>query len=172
MPQSSRIVAVAGMFNTGTNFLETQLRKNLLHTSSLWQVPWGKHRLANTKWNHTAKSMEQYTKQHVLPVVVIRHPLVWLHSMCKSPYAAKWRHTKRHCPNLIFDDEFPKSTAGNAVPVSVKFDEQHVEHFDSLVGLWNDWYRMYLAVDYPILMGTLCMLVYIADSHHCMLRLT
>jgi hypothetical protein len=37
-----RIVAVAGMFNTGTNLLDNQLRKNIMNLTqpNLWQVPW------------------------------------------------------------------------------------------------------------------------------------
>jgi hypothetical protein len=42
VPFEQRILAVAGMFNTGTNLLDNQLRKNILGLSkpSLWQVPW------------------------------------------------------------------------------------------------------------------------------------
>jgi hypothetical protein len=37
-----RQLAVAGMFNTGTNLLDNQMRKNILDMpmKSLWQVPW------------------------------------------------------------------------------------------------------------------------------------
>jgi hypothetical protein len=42
VPIEQRILAVAGMFNTGTNLLDNQLRKNILGLSkpNLWQVPW------------------------------------------------------------------------------------------------------------------------------------
>jgi hypothetical protein len=42
VPFEQRILAVAGMFNTGTNLLDNQLRKNILGLSkpNLWQVPW------------------------------------------------------------------------------------------------------------------------------------
>jgi hypothetical protein len=42
VPLDQRIVAVAGMFNTGTNLLDNQLRKNIMNLTqpNLWQVPW------------------------------------------------------------------------------------------------------------------------------------
>jgi hypothetical protein len=36
-----------------------------------------------------------------------------------------------------------------AVPVKITFDKQNIVHWDSLVDLWNDWYRQYLQADYP-----------------------
>jgi hypothetical protein len=38
------------------------------------------------------------------------------------------------------------------VPVTIKFDRESKFHWDSLVDLWNDWYRQYLVADYPRLM--------------------
>jgi len=40
---SDRIVAVAGLLNTGTNLLDIQLMRKLCGVKQLWQVPWGKH---------------------------------------------------------------------------------------------------------------------------------
>jgi hypothetical protein len=42
VPLEQRQLAVAGMFNTGTNLLDNQLRKNIfgLAKPNLWQVPW------------------------------------------------------------------------------------------------------------------------------------
>ena len=76
---SDRIVAVAGLFNTGTNLLDIQLMRNLRGVKRLWQVPWGKHRMAEVKWNHTANEMENIKKENVLPIVIVRDPLAWLH---------------------------------------------------------------------------------------------
>lgn len=45
----------------------------------------------------------------------------------------------------------PTSPTG-AVPVLIKFDKTSKFHWDSLVDLWNDWYRQYLEADYPRLM--------------------
>ena len=158
VPFEQRRLGVAGMFNTGTNLLEAQLRKNIiLPKASLWQVPWGKHRMADVKYNHTAADMEQYDKDKVLPIVMIRDPFAWLQSMCASPYAAEWRHSKHHCPNLIPNelDRIQYHHLQNAFEVTVIFDRQSKRHFQSLVHLWSEWYAQYLHVDYPILMSKL-----------------
>lgn len=103
MQKDDRIVGVAGMFNTGTNYLDITMHHNIygLQHENLWQVPWGKHRMAYVKWNHTAPEMDEYNKTHVLPVVVIRDPYSWMQSMCKSPYAAIWRN-KKHVSQDFF----------------------------------------------------------------------
>ena len=70
---------------------------------------------------------------------------------CKQPYAADWKHSKTHCPNLVpTEKEQPEPTG--AVPVDIKFDKTSKFHWESLVDLWNDWYRQYLEADYPRLM--------------------
>jgi hypothetical protein len=158
VPYELRRLGVAGMFNTGTNLLEAQLRKNImLPKESLWQVPWGKHRMADVKYNHTAADMEKYDKDMVLPIVMIRDPFAWLQSMCASPYAAHWRHDKHHCPNMIPNemDRVKYKNIQKAFEVTVIFDGQSKRHFQSLVHLWSEWYEQYLHVDYPILMSTL-----------------
>jgi hypothetical protein len=67
---------------------------------------------------------------------------------CKQPYAATWKHSKTHCPNLVpTDKEGPEPTG--AVPVDIRFDQNSKFYWDSLVDLWNDWYRQYLVADYP-----------------------
>ena len=155
VPLEQRQLGVAGMFNTGTNLLETQLDKNIvLPQASLWQVPWGKHRMADVKYNHTAPDMEPYDKDKVLPIVMIRDPFAWLQSMCASPYAAHWRHDKHHCPNMIPNevDRVKYKNLQHSFEVTVIFDEQSKRHFQSLVHLWSEWYAQYLHVDYPILM--------------------
>jgi hypothetical protein len=158
VPLKLRQLGVAGMFNTGTNLLEAQLRKNvILPREILWQVPWGKHRMADVKYNHTAADMEQYDKDNVLPIVMIRDPFAWLQSMCASPYAAHWRHDEHHCPNMIPNemDRDKYKNLQDAFEVSVVFDGQSKRHFQSLVHLWSEWYAQYLHVDYPILMSKL-----------------
>ena len=79
-PQDQIRLAVAGMFNTGTNLLDNMIRKNIkVPKASLWQVPWGKHRMAEVKWNHTAKGMDDsIDKNKVFPVVVIRDQFSFL----------------------------------------------------------------------------------------------
>jgi hypothetical protein len=120
----------------------------------------GKHRMANVKETHVAPQMGNVNKTSILPIVVIRHPLAWLQSMCAHPYAASWRHNSAHCPNFIPNEidqsHFPKAAMSSSFPVTVQFDEKDHVTFDSLIHLWNDWYRQYLNVDYPIVVGTYC----------------
>jgi hypothetical protein len=160
VPKRQRLLAVAGLFNTGTNLLDTHLQHNVhLTLASVWQVPWGKHRMADTKHSHTAKGMEKIAKDQVLPVVIIRDPFAWLQSMCAHPYAAHWRYGPHHCPNLVPNavdaQHFPHlSNHQSAFGVTVKFDKESHATFDSLAHLWSEWYAQYLQVDYPILMST------------------
>ncbi|GAX26244.1 hypothetical protein FisN_16Lh072 [Fistulifera solaris] len=150
-----RILAVAGLFNTGTNLLNTQFTRNIQGIKTLWQVPWGKHRMAQVKWEHTAHEMEQHNKEHVLPVVIIRDPLAWMQSMCANPYAAKWRHGTHHCPNLVPDEldrQFYRHLPNdNAFGVRIKYDTESQYEFDSLAHLWSDYHLQYMNADYPVL---------------------
>lgn len=164
VPVRDASVAVAGLFNTGTNpaamylAANCQMPYNTMDKSSghsmRWQVPWGKHMLANRKWNNTARHDVKVNKNHVLPVILIRDPYTWMQSMCRHPYAAHWPHAgadataaaaaDQHCPNLV-------TTNGSSIPVSIKYPGEKAE-WDSLVHLWSDWYNQYLNADYPRLM--------------------
>ena len=105
----------------------------------LWHVPWGKHNPVSWRTHHKAiigsKGVEQ---THVLPVVMIKDPFQWMSSMCRHPYAAQWKYTKSNCPHLL------KNGVGNTVTVPYRADK--VGTYESLVGLWNDWYGDYLAI--------------------------
>lgn len=78
VPPSDRVVAVAGMFNTGTNAMAFHLRQNIQNIDSPWQVPWGKHRMEYVRLNHTAGGLEDYNQTNVLPIVLIRDPFYWM----------------------------------------------------------------------------------------------
>jgi hypothetical protein len=156
-PPSEAYVGVAGLFNTGTNLLEYHLRTNLRHPASIyhyrWQVPWGKHRMATAKWNNTVADSIMDNKDYALPIVIVRDPLHFFQSMCKHPYAARWRHGDQHCPNLVPSDSDHANYKNlqETFGVTVKFDSNSSVHFDSLAELWSSWYNEYLETDYPIL---------------------
>ena len=62
-------------------------------------------------------------------------------SMCRHPYAARWSPHKRNdpiCPRLLSKD-------GKTSKVTVSYRSDNKGYYDSLVGLWNDWYGDYLA---------------------------
>jgi hypothetical protein len=58
--------------------------------------------------------------------------------MCHHHYAAKWEHSAEHCPDF---------SAPNleTVVIYAEFNRNH----QSILGLWNDYYREYLAVPWP-----------------------
>jgi hypothetical protein len=72
--------------------------------------------------------------------------------MCRIPYGARWRHKKFHCPNLIPNkmdlDVFKSLEANKPVKVYVKYSEI-IQHHDSILHFWNDWYRDYLNAKWP-----------------------
>lgn len=72
--------------------------------------------------------------------------------MCKSPYAAHWKHRAAHCPNLVPDKADRrrfKNEINDTFPVKVIFDENQKFYWDSLAHLWSDWYQRYLKATYP-----------------------
>lgn len=80
-------------------------------------------------------------------------------SQCKNAYAADWYRTKQHCPNLVptaLDlEKFGKllQHSNNQFNVTVYFDKNQIIGWDSLVHLYNDYYRQYLFdANYPRLL--------------------
>ena len=151
IPANVRHMAPAGMFNSGTNLLHFLIQKNCNfrglgpgRMSMRQSVPWGKHRLFSTRANHTADHpMYQGLKHHdTLAVVVIRDPYTWLQSMCRQPYSAQYRHSKKTCPNLV---PYPSDLANTKyTPVNVKYETGYRVAYDSMAHLWNEWYGDYI----------------------------
>ena len=156
--KGQRYTAVAGLFNTGTNAMEFHLQHNLKMPSK-WQVPWGKHRVPAVRLNHTAPGMDKVNRENVMPIIMIRDPFAFMQSMCKSPYAAVWKHQSKHCPNLVPNSadraKFGSNlqASGGLFNVTVNFDKNQKLHWDSLIHLYTDWYNQYWKdADYPRLM--------------------
>jgi hypothetical protein len=148
-------LGIAGMFDSGTNLAANFLHNNCIMPLEIyWQVPWGKHVLAERRLDHDVfklKKKEYVDPSTVLPVVLIRDPYFWMQSLCRHNYGAQWLHTNEHCPNLVPNEvdyktfNFPKGT----IPVRIKYDFA-VRKWDSLAHLWTDWYRQYYQdADYP-----------------------
>jgi hypothetical protein len=124
-----------------------------------WQVPWGKHTPPlDEEFRQTHKTKKgdlNIEADNVLPAVMIRDPYVWMHSMCRHRYKARWALSKEdgaHCPNLVPDqrdiDEFPYLKHKESIPVTVTYSEFQREHA-SLAHFWNDWYNEYMEVTFP-----------------------
>jgi hypothetical protein len=156
------MMGVAGLFNTGTNYLAALLENNcqLPHRSSheryypfREQVPWGKH---NTPVAHRGVHVAMgnagatWTLNYtwVIPVVVVKDPFHWMVSNCRHEYFL-WEHDEDHCPNVTVAGK-----DGSVVPNSftVNFAKE-TRHFTSMVHFWNEWYGEYNAQSelYPLL---------------------
>ena len=82
--------------------------------------------------------MDKHQSMFSDPCFFFPMPVTWLISMCHLEYAAKWQHTPDHCPDF----------SGNNLTTNVKYAEFRRKH-DSILGLWNDYYRDYLEVPWP-----------------------
>lgn len=167
-------MGIAGMFDSGTNLAAQYLDNNCVSADQegggggggaidiLWQVPWGKHVVADMRKEHhmgqssksgTTTNLEDSVFDHtaVMPIVMIRDPFFWMQSLCRHNYGAQWLHSSEHCPNLVpnhVDSEiynFPKGT----IPVHIKYDFG-LRKWDSLAHLWTSWYQQYYKdADFP-----------------------
>lgn len=169
VPAVQRMVGCCGMFNSGTNLLMRLMKENCKIPERIdyygwngtfekwgmgpgdahgmrWQVPWGKHTAAKYRDAHSTKKASDIVKESVLPIVAIRNPYVWMKSMCKSGYTAKWPHGPK-CPHLVH-------SAASMTPTNLTVSYGRFEDsFDSLAHLWNGWYHQYWKeADYPFLM--------------------
>jgi hypothetical protein len=100
-----------------------------------------------TRLRHAASGLKHENHTLALPIVIIRDPLNWMQSMCKSPYAAHWQHSDKNCPNLAATPQAPNTT------VKVIFDAKQKVHFQHLLDLYTSYYLQYLNdADYPRLM--------------------
>jgi hypothetical protein len=116
IPFRQRIVAPAGIFNSGTNLLSkllydncwiskknTENRKAEQRQHIHWQVIWGKHTPAQFRSNYSVDAF--YKAERYLPVVTVRDPYSWLQTMCRVRYSVHWfHHAAEHCPNLVPND--------------------------------------------------------------------
>lgn len=163
IPRNDASLAVAGIFNTGTNLLAMYLSANCRivenpqrNNGMRWQVSWGKHIPAENKWTNTAKNEKKQNKTNQYPVVIVRDPYGWMNSMCHHPYAAKWHHSDKHCPNLVPNEHdyaiFP--FPGKNIPVRITFSKENkiFKKWNSLAHVWSGWNNQYKEADYPRLM--------------------
>jgi len=158
-----RHIGPAGIFNTGTNYLSNLLRKNCMvknihfRKGVRFQVPWGKHSPASFRLINIAKvDGEGVDQENVLPVVTIKDPYTWMTSMCRHSYTAYWKHSEDHCPNLIPNKKdrlhFPPSDLPEEgpIPLTVRYGPGKIWTYESLLHLWNKYYRDYFEVtNYP-----------------------
>jgi hypothetical protein len=109
-----------------------------------WQVPWGKHTPPGDdeyRQKHKTDKDKNIDANNILPAVTIRDPLVWLKSMCRHHYAARWPHTNDRCPDFSRDN----------LKAVVHYAEITKFH-DSILHHWNDYYTEYNTANFPHLL--------------------
>jgi hypothetical protein len=164
---AEHFVATAGTFNTGTNLMAELLMQNCRMPARIakygpdrigvrWQVLWGKHTpVFNETYRLSHRTYEDKVQpDYMLPAVMVRDPYKWMISMCRHEYGAMWRHSEKHCPNLVpnhLDPKISHLTETGGIPVDVMYKEFTVQ-YDTLVGFWNDWYSQYANVTWPRLL--------------------
>lgn len=81
----------------------------------------------------------QTPKDNLLPIVIIKDPISWMKSMCRTSYGAFWnKRVADHCPAFGGTNTLTtKYSFGRRQ--QVKFSVEYA----SLVHLWNEWYRQY-----------------------------
>jgi hypothetical protein len=154
--QGEHLLGVAGTFNSGTNLMAELLIHNCMMPERIkkygrknvgirWQVPWGKHTPpGDEKYRNEHKSSKDkdVNATEIMAAVTIRDPLIWLKSMCKHPYTARWyRPHPEHCPDFSVKPTF----------TSVKYPDFSRRH-DSILHHWNDYYQEYLHVNFPFML--------------------
>ena len=134
------VLGPAGLFNTGTNYLEALLRMNCRRggkSGSIWQVPWGKHNPVEWRGSHYAPSGRSQNISRVMPVMMIKDPLTWMKSMCRKPYAARFKKLEL-CPSPL-----------EATATVVAFQPDRKISYKSLLHLWGKWNRAYVEMKTP-----------------------
>jgi len=150
---ADHFVSTAGTFNSGTNLMAELLIGNCHMQARMdkygaqnrgvrWQVPWGKHTPPGDEdFRQTHKTLHDKSvdANNILPAVTIRDPLVWLHSMCRHEYTASWHHPdKNRCPDFSLLD----------LEAKVEYAE-FTRRYESILHLWNDYYREYQSASFP-----------------------
>mmetsp|Transcript_17928 Transcript_17928/g.36916 ORF Transcript_17928/g.36916 Transcript_17928/m.36916 type:complete len:403 (+) Transcript_17928:57-1265(+) len=161
-------IGTAGAFNSGTNLLSDLLVFNCVMPERMkkhgslargirWQVPWGKHSPAGDKEfreKHKTVKDKGVDAEEIMPLVTIRDPLVWLKSMCRHKYTARWLGFQElDCPNFSLRD----------LEINVKYDG-FFRTYESLIHLWNDYYNDYRNIDIPFLLVRFEDLVFHAEE--------
>lgn len=170
----NRTIGMAGLFNSGTNALLHSLQANIGipgNNISDWgdffgaykelngiqfQVPWWKHNPQIGNWSCCGRhccGRHQMKHRHILPVVVVRDPISWRHSMCTAPYNMYWdgsrsRGNLGNCPVMNH------AANGSIVSPPVYFHIKPVQRpktveYTSLVQVWNEFYGSYVDATYP-----------------------
>lgn len=147
---AQRFTGIVGQHNCGTNAMVRYLKQNVHIRGNpregfLPQVPWHKHGWEGLRGLYNFSFPADYTS--VLPIVIVRDPYFWMHSMCESPYLMNWAHSDKYCPNLMTTKSSNSGVAqGN--PAKTRWGN-YSRQWDSLAHVWSDFYSEYEEASYP-----------------------
>jgi len=87
-PPRKPMPKLAGLWNTGSTALSKLFLRNFEGYNGTWNVqratvPWGKHTVLKYRYDNTWPPSNRDSKDHVLPVVVVRDPFRWMTSMVR-----------------------------------------------------------------------------------------
>jgi len=176
VPYKKRMLGVAGLFNTGTNLLAALLDYNCNFAGRrvnvdggslmgagpvLWQVPYGKHHPSSFRgftdigagdrglWSNSGGRL---TVDNMMPVIVVKDPLTWMTSMCRTRYLVEgeW-HKKKHgnCPSLTDPAKSAVDVRWTDHPTWVGHVPVNHSEFASMIDFWSTWHRDYANLAEP-----------------------
>ena len=133
--QKWKYLLIAGLYDTGTNVLQTFFTNNCLSNSFTefksieHEVPWKKHSLVTLSMiNSNIATLKQS-----LGIVIVKDPLTWIKSICKAKYYIKVENCtwyENDCPQYFHLSKI----------------NWHNENYPSLIHLWNQWYSAYIDI--------------------------
>ena len=144
---------IAGLPNTPVEMMAQLLQRiGLMSSSDLavdnFTVPWGAH----TPLSTAKKSM--HFDPSVFPIVLVRDPILFMHSLCSHPNGLRWSHGKQgRCPNLIPIGDERKSRLESTFRVQYSLelhdDETTVLNYKSIADFWVSWIDDWSKADTP-----------------------
>ena len=172
---SNGTIAVASLFNAGSNALTRNLQLNLEMPGNyraffsngelnqygvLSQVPWWKHNpvISDPINGRRSDSIEHAS---VLPIVLVRDFYFWRKSTCTARYSLDWppsyrTYERNTCPSFFHSDE-DQEASDNTIDmheVTFRVEDGRIPKttdlkFPSLVDLWNSFHQQYLDAPFP-----------------------
>ena len=126
-----------------------------------WQVVYGKHNpiQAATEDSYRIPRHPYNSIQHlnnVMAVVMVRHPLDWIRSVCKQPFAISW-NASNNSTDVIHDGSSKNTTHKEqpqkqnlpcpSLESDIYVDGYKMLHYSNLLELWKIWNRDYYNYD-------------------------
>jgi hypothetical protein len=115
---------------------------------SCFFTQWGKHIPPKYRFNNSYPVDNSESHQHTLPIVIVRDPFVWMRSMCREGYDAKYLRGKgNRCPFFfrMASDNITNKVTVRAHQTGFKY----YDYYDSLADMYSKWHRGYVNASFP-----------------------